>query len=616
MKLSKVLDIVNQMEKSSFLKLIDNFSNDLKSSNNEIREILEKNGCPLKNIENENIVKLFNFSQDKFENLFEKTLNYNSFQFDIICDIISRDGNSIMHYSWFQKLYQNEVEKLKNNIDLFLPKLEEENNELNFERKRDYTIYKMCVETAYENDSLINRENKITDEEKSILNTLASCLELSSEETRMIFYSITHLKRLEIDDIINSLKEIGVAFFNKKTLNIYFPDEIISIIRKKSGRELPNKYFKRILLVLTEPELNRICKKHGLAIESSKTDDKIKNIIKQGLSIKRTLSNDIFKNETSKTDKKSRLQEIINDLELPIEKIGATVDERIEKIIEHFSKIELDENIGISIDGYENLIKDLTEKHPFICESIKEAFELSQENICNIDLLMDYNIKPLDILDLVDQDNLKQFAIDKHIKWKGNVRNNILSSYRDMNNLFIENYPLIGRRDFNGLKEKGLTIKESELGSKYEEITKEIFKNLGYNVNETRRNDINSAKNKIDILLDLGENSVILIECKTIKEGDFSKYSIVSRQIKSYVDHCANNGLRVEWTILVSEGFTDEFIEYCEYDRDLNLSLIDSEGLLKIMTAFKESKLKNFPTKLFQKSGKLNAEMIIKKGLC
>jgi len=44
MKLSKVLDIVNQMEKSSFLKLIDTFSNDLKSSNNEIKEILEKNG--------------------------------------------------------------------------------------------------------------------------------------------------------------------------------------------------------------------------------------------------------------------------------------------------------------------------------------------------------------------------------------------------------------------------------------------------------------------------------------------------------------------------------------------------------------------------------------------
>ena len=32
------------IEKSSFLKLIDTFSNDLKSSNNEIKEILEKNG--------------------------------------------------------------------------------------------------------------------------------------------------------------------------------------------------------------------------------------------------------------------------------------------------------------------------------------------------------------------------------------------------------------------------------------------------------------------------------------------------------------------------------------------------------------------------------------------
>jgi len=87
--------------------------------------------------------------------------------------------------------------------------------------KGDYLIYQSCVKTAYQNDISNNREPKITDDELSILLTLAKKLELSQEENKLINYMIVPVKQLDIDTIINNLKNIGVVFYSKKHNTIF-----------------------------------------------------------------------------------------------------------------------------------------------------------------------------------------------------------------------------------------------------------------------------------------------------------------------------------------------------------------------------------------------------------
>jgi hypothetical protein len=41
--------------------------------------------------------------------------------------------------------------------------------------------------------------------------------------------------------------------------------------------------------------------------------------------------------------------------------------------------------------------------------------------------------------------------------------------------MFLENYQNVGYRDLNILKDNGIVIKESELGLKFEELTKIIL---------------------------------------------------------------------------------------------------------------------------------------------
>ena len=49
----------------------------------------------------------------------------------------------------------------------------------------------------------------------------------------------------------------------------------------------------------------------------------------------------------------------------------------------------------------------------------------------------------------------------------------------------------------------------------------------------------------IDILLNLDNNEVIIVECKTSKERGYNKFSTVSRQLKSYQNLALKNDLRI-----------------------------------------------------------------------
>ncbi len=611
MRLIKILDTVTAIEKSSFLKIIDNLSSELRSSNSEIDKILSEGEDQIRNIDNTNIFKLFNLTKTQFSNLIEEKLQYNDFHLDILIDILIRDGNSIMSREWLSQLYSNEISNLENHIAAFKSQLKEDSTEIEPNRKRDYLIYKNCVDTAFYNDELQNREKSISRDEKSILNTLAESLDLSIEEVRMIYYSIIDIRKINIDIIINSLKELGIIFLKRKNNTIYVPDEIIWLLRDLVGVELANKYFRRILRQLRDSEINRIARKHNIEIKLTR-EEKIRLILKQGINVRSVLLQDIFKEKISKSEKKDYLQEIISKkLDIKLPKPGITAEKRVERLIEYFKELEQDENIGISIYGYDKLLKDLNVFFPEMNKIVKEEFELQQENAMSVDIMSDYNIKPRDILVLLPKINLLKFCDTNNIKTRGNISSNILESYKDIKNLYLENYELFGKRDFNALQEKGIIIKESEIGIKYENLTKMIFKELGYNVDEKLRREINTKKAQVDIILNLGHNEVIIVECKTIKDKDYNKYSSVSRQLKSYEKLCDKKGYRVLQIILISHDFTEDFIAECEYDYELNLSLISSKGLLKILNGFKSSSLNVFPTKLFLKGGKLNEDRIV-----
>ena len=225
----------------------------------------------------------------------------------------------------------------------------------------------------------------------------------------------------------------------------------------------------------------------------------------------------------------------------------------------------------------------------------------------------EYNLKPRDILEILDDGDLKAFCEANSVSTRGNEILNILDSYKDSQNIELENYSDIAYRNINALKENGIKIREADLGLKFEELTRMIFQELGLNVDENLRKSISTSKDKIDLLLTIGEKEVILIECKSIKETGYNKFSSVSRQIKAYKNLLDKNDYRVMKSLLIAPEFTDDFVNDVEMDYDLNLSLIEASTLLGIARAFKENKkLKEFPYMLLMKDVLIHEERITK----
>jgi len=50
-----------------------------------------------------------------------------------------------------------------------------------------------------------------------------------------------------------------------------------------------------------------------------------------------------------------------------------------------------------------------------------------------------------------------------------------LDHSKDVENLYLENYKNVAYRNLNELKGNGIIVKESELGIKFEELTRLIF---------------------------------------------------------------------------------------------------------------------------------------------
>ena len=610
MKLEKILDKLGSIEKNSFIKIIDNIISKNPTNAKEIDKILSSSDKGLKSVDNQNISRIFNLTSSEFRGYIECEFQEITSQLDILIDIIIRDGNCIMKQDWLSRLYETEIKNLKGRIKVLNADFEDEKSDLSSARKRDYRIYKSCLQTAYQNDIENNRDAKITSDELSIILTLGKQLGLSQEEVKLINYSIIPIRKLDIQEVIKSLKNIGVIFYSNKENTIYVADEMVRLLRNIRKKEVATKFYRRTLKLLREPIINQIARNHNIDRKLSSAQ-KIEEIIKEGISFTNLLSEDIYKPGSTLTEKKKTLNELC-EKGLNIENLkGSVLEDKIGSLIQHFENVERDEKVGISLDGFDKMLVELNQSLPKLNKEIRTQFELQEEFVLKGDYLLDYNIKPRDILDLVTKSDLTKFIKDNGIKQRGDDILNILEHYKDVENLYLENYSNVAFRDLNVLKENGITVKESELGSKFEELTKVIFKGLGFDVDEALKSKINTQKDMIDILLNLGNDEIIIVECKTSKERGYNKFSTVSRQLKSYQKLALKNNLRIVKILLVAPEFSDDFVTDCEMDTEMNLSLLTASTLSNILESFKESNYTEFPHVLFRDIV-INEERILK----
>lgn len=612
MNLLKILNKVNQIEKIAFLKILDKYSEAQREKNPKVDKILAETDNVLKKAGDSNIVELFYMLRDDYASHLECGLRFNNYQLDLITEIFVRDGNQMMSRDWFNKLYKASISSLKKQIKKIEQEISSESSELSPSRRRDYLIYQNCVRTAYSNDVEQNRDEHISWEEKTILQTLAKNLELSAEEEKAIIYSVVPPKSHNVDDVISELKDTGVLFFNRKTNTIFVADEVVYLLRKILGIELPYKYLRRILNHLGNPEVNLVAKKHNINSKLARTE-KIQAILDQGINVTSLLCNDIFQDKVSKSDRAKRIQElIVKDLDIQLPKLGRSLEERVYLLLDFLRHQEREDSTSLSRDGLGKLINLLVEFKPDLSKLVRAEFEIQDDDVMQVELLNNYGIGPRDLLYLIEKEDLIEFCKRNSINSRGNQIHNIINSFRNVDDLYLDNFVEIGRRDLNFLKEKGLSIKESELGIVYEKVTRQIFTGLGFKVDEKLRATINSARSKMDVLINLDNKDVIIVECKSIKDKDYNKYASVSRQLKSYETLCHKHGYNVNQVIVVSNEFSEDFISECEYEYDLDISLLTSQDLVKIYDGLKESNLGELPVRLITKGGALNGDRIVK----
>ncbi|MEL1245369.1 hypothetical protein AAEO56_13930 [Flavobacterium sp. DGU11] len=611
MKLEKILNNINSFEKNSFLKIIDNLISTKPTNIKLIESVLSDSTKDLKSVDSINIVNVFHLLENEFTEYIKDEFLKTSSQLDILIDIISKDGSCIIRQDWFSRLYEKELASLKIKLKAFEEDIANDKSEISEERKRDYNIYLSCVRTAYYNDESNNQEKKITSDEHSILLTLSNCLSLSQEEVKLINYLILPVKKLEIEAVINELKAIGIVFYSKKNNTIYVADEIVRILRKIRGKEVSDKFFRRVLLQLREPQINLICRKHNIDRKLT-LENKIAEIINAGISFKQILIDDIHKDGTNLTEKKKFLNDFCEKNLMITSLKGNVIEEKIDNLIKHFEDIEKDDKIGMSHDGFEKMLIQLGEFAPHINQLLKSKFELQDENVLRSNFLLDYNIKPRDILELIPDKELEEFSKVKEIKTRGDLIVNVLDAYKDSENLFLENYENIGFRNLLALKISGIVVKEADLGIKFEDLTKKILTELGFKIDEDLRKKLNTSKDQIDILINLDNNDLIIVECKTIKESNYNKFSSVSRQLKSYDSVARKNGYKVVKSLLIAPEFSDDFIKDCGLEYDLNLSLITASSLMKILIGFRSSKLKVFPHNLLMRDVVIKEDLVLK----
>ncbi|MBR9866858.1 MAG: hypothetical protein GYB20_04265 [Oceanospirillales bacterium] len=610
MKLSQVLSQINQVERSKFVSCLDKVRTEAIKTDSDLEHQLTTEG-QLKSASGSEITELFKVVANHFCDYIREQIALGGPQISLLINILSRDGNSIARQSWIESLYVEEHGRLSELAIDISKEIEEAETADGYNRGQRFSIYRDCFKIAYENDLRLNREAKVTDDERTILNVLSDRLGMSKDEAFAIEHIQVPVPISNIQEALSSLRELGVIFIDKRKSEVLVADEIVELLRVIQNKVIADKYTTRVLRSLSDAELSVILRKHGEKSRGTSRQDKIKWISHSGVSIKNILARDIFTDEKI-SERKDRIKILIEDLNLSVDKLGAKLDERINLLISAFKNNSDAEFNLLSASGFSELITALKETKPSALERIREEFEIESTESLDPERLRSLGVSPLDILYLYSNDEVRAIRDSMGLSKRGNARVVILESYASANDKLIEHYELLASRDLAGLSLVNIDIKEAELGLKFEEVTRTMFEILGLVVDEELRKQINTAKDRADIIVSLGGDDVIVCEVKSHKNGDFSKYSTTSRQVKAYVNRCESNGKRVAQVLIVAPSFSDDFVLAAELDTDVNISLLEAKGLKAIVTAYKAKRHPNFSEKLLTKGGLLKADLIAK----
>jgi hypothetical protein len=340
--------------------------------------------------------------------------------------------------------------------------------------------------------------------------------------------------------------------------------------------------------------------------------EKIQFILHSGISVAALLTTEIHKAETTLQEKKDRLLRLMEDLDLNPERKGVTLADRIDIIVNTLKEGVDQEFEMLSASGFKEFVESLIHANPDILARFRSEFEIEEQDNLDTERLRALGISPLDILNTYSNEEVFALRDGMGLSKKEKPRKAILQSFVNANSKLLDNYLLLSTRDLAGLSSAGIDIKEAELGCKFEEVTRTIFEELGLQVDEERRKEISSAKDQIDIILSLGLEDIVVCEVKSFKNGDYSKYSTTSRQVKSYVARSEAAGYRVGQVLIVAPSFSADFIQAAEMDADVNVSLLEAKGLMDIREAYLAKKKPNFSVRLLTKGGLLKTELIAK----
>lgn len=612
MRLANILSALNQVEKAKFISVLDKLCNDAMKDDKSLAAQVSKMDGQIKNASSNDITQLFKLVLPHFENSIRTQLAMLGAQATLLTNILSRDGNCIARIQWIESLYVKEWKIIDTRAKSLGALLDEPDESEIFSDTKRAKIYFSCLEEAYINDCRGNRESKITDDERGILNVLARQLDVTSDDQAALEHLVDNIPKTGVQDALNALREIGLLFVSKKNQTVYVADEIVALLHRIQGKQIADKHLIRILRTFSDAELSNILKSHRKPMRGVPRAEKIENIISLGLPVDQLLNRDMHGEDSNLNDRKDRLKVLIHDLDLELTKFGSTLDDRSTLILDALNSCSDIEFNSLSATGFKELFASLQKHFPSLTKRLKSEFELEEQEELDVEKLRALSITPHDILYMLSNDEIKSVMESMGNKKRGNARLNILNSFADATDKLIEFYPVLASRDLNTLKNANIEIAEADIGVKFEEVTKAIFEQLGLIVDEDLRRSINTAKDKADIIISLSEDDVIIGEAKTCKEGDFAKYASTSRQVKAYVNRCEAAGKRVSQVLIVAPSFSQDFVESAEMDTEVNISLLEASGLKQILDAYKSRRNPKFTAKLFTKGGLLKSDLIAK----
>ena len=488
MKLNQVLSHTNQVERSKFVNCIDRLCQNHKDDQSLAKQ-LEKIDGQLKAASGNEITQLFSLIKEHFKQHLKEQIAIGGPQVALLVNILSRDGNCIASIPWVESLYSKEYKEISDLSRSIIRDIEE-NETSDFGRLHRIDIYRQCMKNAFDNDLKFNRDAKISDDERSILNVLAERLGLSREEVHAIEHTVDPIPELGIESALEYLREHGVILVNRRRSEIMIADEVVEMLHHIQGKDLHDKYVLRIFRSFSDAELSNILKNHGYKIRGVDRQEKIATIAHSGLSIRSILASDLHSDEATQNQRKERIKLLIDELGLGIQRIGTRLQDRIDVLIESLKSSEDEEFNTLSVSGYKELLETLSLTAPNVEERIRTDFEIENKETLDPERLKALNITPIDILYLYSNEEIKTIRNDMGLPRRGNPRTQIIESFASANDRLIENYHHLACRDLQALQAAGIDIKEADIGVKFEEATRSISEQLGLNVDEDLRKDM------------------------------------------------------------------------------------------------------------------------------